>query len=130
MERTQPSPVGAHVLAYSIWRGPVGDRWVLHRCDNPPCCRPDHLFLGTAVENAADMNAKGRHPEAGKLNSNKVREILRLRSEEGLYQRQIAKRFGVSQVMVCKILNGQAWVHVDREEPKVSAAVAAAVRGG
>ena len=82
------------------------------------------------MENAADMNAKGRHPEAGKLNSNKVREILRLRSEEGLYQRQIAKRFGVSQVMVCKILNGQAWVHVDREEPKVSAAVAAAVRGG
>jgi len=53
--------VGAHRWAYERYVGPVPEgHMVLHRCDNPPCVRPDHLFLGGAIANAGDMMLKGR----------------------------------------------------------------------
>ncbi len=53
--------IGAHRASYQIAYGPIEDgAWVLHRCDNPPCVRPDHLFLGDARTNVADMDKKGR----------------------------------------------------------------------
>jgi hypothetical protein len=54
----------AHRYAYSIFVGPIPDGMnVLHRCDNPPCCNPDHLFVGTQQDNMRDMHAKGRGPK-------------------------------------------------------------------
>lgn len=51
----------AHRMAWQLTYGPIPDGVeVCHRCDTPPCVRPDHLFLGTSRENAADMVAKGR----------------------------------------------------------------------
>lgn len=52
--------VQAHRFAYMLYVGPVGDaEKVLHKCDNPPCCRPDHLFKGTQGDNMRDAEAKG-----------------------------------------------------------------------
>lgn len=51
----------AHRVAWEITYGPIADGMcVLHKCDNPACCRPDHLFLGTYADNNRDMKKKGR----------------------------------------------------------------------
>ena len=94
-----------HRLAYKLHTGiePTADQHVCHRCDNPPCCNPDHLFLGTAADNAADRKAKGRTRyvlpppargeanHAAKLTDDQVREI---RDSTGP-RTEIAIQFGV-----------------------------------
>jgi hypothetical protein len=60
-ERRRSVPVKASRVSWQIHNGPIpAGMWVLHRCDNPPCVRPDHLFLGTQLDNMRDASAKGR----------------------------------------------------------------------
>ncbi len=84
-----------------------------HRCDNPPCTNPRHLFEGTHAENFADAAAKGRmprgetHPSA-RLRETTVRQIL----ADARTHRLIAAEFGISRRTVGNIKAGRAWRHV------------------
>ena len=110
----------AHRLAYSLCVGPIPDGfYVCHRCDNPACVRPSHLFLGTAADNVRDMVSKsrnnpnrGRHNGRAKLTEAAVREIRAGYAAGGVTQAEIADRFGVSRSMVQFVLNRGNWKHV------------------
>lgn len=106
----------AHRVAWEITHGDPGAAYVLHRCDNPACCNPAHLFLGTQADNMRDRDAKGRQVPArgarngrAKLCESAVAEIRRLSAEDGLSHRGIAARFAVSPSTVGDILRGESW---------------------
>lgn len=108
-----------HRLAWKLTKGsiPEGKR-ILHKCDNPPCINPDHLFIGTDKDNRDDMISKGRQrfpngTEIGiaKLTDEKVREIRSLHAV-GISYSEIGRRYGVSHVAVRLAIIGRTWKHV------------------
>lgn len=107
----------AHRYSWELHFGKIENGLlVLHRCDNPPCVRPDHLFLGTHNENMADMVAKGRNRRGerqhmAKLTARDVREI-RVAIEQGETHEAIAARYGVCRANVSQIACGNIWKHV------------------
>jgi hypothetical protein len=107
-----------HKLSYTIFKGPVPEGIdVLHRCDNPPCVRPSHLFLGTHLDNMKDCVKKDRHRygEAhgnSKLTEEQVRRIRSL-SSEGMSQRAISRMMHFSRRQIGLIIKRLAWKHVD-----------------
>lgn len=125
----------AHRVAWEMANGliPAG-MCVCHRCDNPRCVRPSHLFLGTVADNNADRDAKGRQAHGEKhrrlmqqvaappclkgesngqarLTDETVRRIREMRLE-GMSQEAIALSVGVSQPSVSRALRGLTWMHV------------------
>lgn len=126
-----PSPrrsttVSAPRVAYYITTGVhPGKKFVCHRCDNPRCVRPDHLFLGDVVDNTADKVAKGRQTKGSahagaKLTEEQVEEI-RLRYAAGEYQSALAESFNVSQSVISNVVNGKRWAHVGQAPNSPSA---------
>ena len=108
----------AHRLSWLIHRGeiPVGE-YVLHRCDNPRCVNPSHLFLGDAKANQQDMKTKGRHLYGERnvmavLTAPDVRKIKALIGTGGFSQEDIASMFGVAQVTISRIARGLRWAHI------------------
>lgn len=104
-------PVGAHRVSWEVNFGPIPDGlWVLHRCDNPGCVRPDHLFLGTRSDNVADMVAKGRKGFGihAKLSREQVLSI-RERVTNGEVQRTLAREFGVNPSTISNLMTRNTW---------------------
>lgn len=91
--------------------------YALHRCDNPACINPDHLFAGTQAENLQDMKMKAREPRGEKRGHAKLTpEMVRcIRSQyrKGFETHQsLADRFGVSPRLIGGIIRGQRWTHI------------------
>lgn len=101
----------AHRFSYSIIHGDLNGLSVLHKCDNPACVNPDHLFLGTQNDNIKDMVAKGRNPTS-KLTIEVVSEIKKdIRS--GAKVKDVAKKYGISLGMSSLIKNGHSWKEIN-----------------
>ena len=99
--------VSAHRWMWERTSGVIPARMdVCHRCDNPSCVRPDHLFLGTRAENVQDMDRKGRR--ACKLTADQaaaIREDVRV----GVRVSELMTRYGVSDSAIRDILHGRHW---------------------
>jgi hypothetical protein len=112
--------IGAHRFAWIVTNGPIPEGlFVCHRCDNPPCVNPAHLFIGSAADNIGDKVKKGRQSHArvlgerhgmAKLTESDVRAI---RVAQGLTQRQIAALYGVTHKVIGLVRNRLAWTHVE-----------------
>lgn len=119
-------------ISFFLSFGDPGMYLVLHKCDNPPCCNPNHLFLGLGADNVADCENKGRgnhprgdaqglrkHPEAAsrgekhgraKLSEEQITQIRKL-YRKGLGIR-LAEQFGVGQSQILRIVKGEHWKHL------------------
>lgn len=121
--------VRAHRWAWESANGPIpSGRHLCHHCDNPPCVRPDHLFVGTQTDNMADMTRKGRRisgerhlwfgqdqqgskNRAAKLTEEQVAHIKGM-VQAGYYHDDIARQFGVTRENVSYIAR-KTWLHVE-----------------
>lgn len=110
--------VHAHRMALVLEGEKVPDKLlVCHKCDNPPCCNPRHLFIGTHKDNTQDSVRKGRWPIGEKHHNSKLTEkdiikIRKLHSKENLSMYRIAKMFNVSNVLIGLIIKRKIWRHV------------------
>lgn len=108
----------AHRVAYIMAYGEIPDGMlVLHHCDNPPCVRPAHLFLGTHKDNLDDAKSKGRfHGTDGrKLTWQDVTEIRAL-AADGMKHVSIARQYGIGQPHIFRIVHNLAWKEENRPQ--------------
>ncbi len=137
--RGAPWSFRSHRVAWELTHGAITDPalCVCHHCDNPPCCNPKHLFLGTQADNTEDMFLKGRekylsgdehwsaqHPEylqhmpRGEDNKNhrlKTEEVVRIRAlyaTKKYSYRDLEPMFGVSDVTIMSVVLRRTWKHV------------------
>lgn len=110
----------AHRVSYQISHACnlLRSQHVLHRCDNPACVRPNHLFLGDQARNMEDKVSKnrqniGQDHGRSKLSELQVLEIIR-RVSSGERSRKIARDFGISEATISDIKWGRSWAHLPR----------------
>lgn len=113
--------IQAHVAAYELRNGKVPKGLeVMHDCDTPRCCNPDHLKIGTHYENMQEMVKRKRycarpgvlHGRGTKLNDDKVRNIRKLYATGEYTLTKLAKEYGVDIALISSVVKRQAWKHV------------------
>ena len=121
--------IPAHRLAWIIANGvevPAG-LVVRHSCDNPPCCNPAHLLVGTTADNVSDKVSRSRQPKGSANGSSKLtpEEVSAIRAEFRTFghcglskinktggAKELANRFGISESQVYRIAKGSRWKHL------------------
>jgi len=112
--------VSAYRASYRIFVGDIPDGMqVLHKCDNPLCVNPEHLFIGNQADNMADMRKKGRRASfAGsahgmaKLDESLARQIISEYVPRKVTLKQLATKFGVSVATIHRVVLGKGWAHI------------------
>lgn len=106
----------AHRASYELYVGPIPDGMMIcHKCDNPACCNPEHLYAGTGSDNMNDMWSRDRHPKhnskaGAKITVEQVNEIRELEGTGTL--REIGAKYGISAQSVLNIFNRTRWKDV------------------
>jgi len=111
----QGKKIAAHRKAWILANGPIPNgMFVLHKCDNPPCVNPDHLFIGTHADNMRDKAAKGRMRLDGgrprfsaKVSEGDIGVIRALKGKKK--QSEIASIYGLCQSAVSRIMTRSNW---------------------
>lgn len=108
--------IRAHRLAWELAHGPIPIGLVVcHHCDNPPCCNPSHLFLGTDTENVADRESKGRTAKGDghRRSILRAQDIPAIRALEGtMTLHAVATRYGVNDSTIWCVWKRKTWRHV------------------
>jgi len=107
----------AHRVSYLLTRGQIPDgAYICHKCDNPSCVNPQHLYLGDAKSNSADMYRRGRgnRPKGEGHYRSKFTEkdILAIRANNTMSQAALGKKYGVTPEAIHYIKSGKSWRHV------------------
>lgn len=107
----------AHRLSYFLYYGDFDKQLkVLHKCDNPSCVNPEHLFLGTTEDNIRDRVVKERSAVGERQHSSKLTKdiVIKIRNEyaSGAREYHLAKKYGVRHVSINKIINRISWKHI------------------
>ena len=112
--------IDSHRMTWFIINGEFPNMFVLHMCDNKLCCNPNHLFLGTHVDNMKDMVSKGRSASGEKsgvflYSKLKKKDVLEIRSKylTGNYSyKELGKMFGVDKTQIGGIVRRKHWKHI------------------
>lgn len=116
-ERLAGKKYMTHRIVWMLYNGSIPENMnVLHTCDNPPCCNPRHLLLGTQADNIRDKVSKGRQAKGeghgqSKLTSTSVLSIRKEHSE-GASIGYLADLYGVSRDTIYKVVLRRSWTHV------------------
>jgi hypothetical protein len=118
--RAGHSVMRAHILSWVLYNGPIpSGLCVLHKCDNPKCVNPEHLFLGTKADNNHDRDKKGRHiafhgveHPMHKLTNIDVKNIRKSYSKQKRNGVTIAKQYNINSSTLYGIVNYKIWKHI------------------
>lgn len=107
----------AHRVSYELHNGAIPEGLhVLHKCDNPPCCNPNHLFLGTRLDNIEDRTKKGRSARGENVNTARLHtaDVLKIRElhRAGITCAELARMYHIGESTARSIVKYRSWKHV------------------
>jgi hypothetical protein len=109
--------ISVHRLAYILWKGYIPEGYeVCHKCDNPCCINPDHLFVGTRQDNIDDREQKhrnvikiGEEQPRAKLTKKAVKDARWEHYYKGTSFEKLAKKYGISKKTMLNAIKGVTW---------------------